>query len=96
MASADADALEAELTDEERDLLDRLAEGVASRRLTPAAIFFLESVKPLGFVSSQVLHFFRPIVDVVWKDPISYHRLSALLERRGSVELLLRRLEAKA
>ena len=91
-----ATALEAELTDDERALLDQLADGIASRRLTSAALFFLESVKPLGFVGSQVMIFFRPVVSLVWHDPVRWDRLSALLERRGSIELLLRRLEARA
>ncbi len=59
-----------------------------------AAIFFLESIKPLGFVSSQALRFFQPLVEIVTRDATSYARFAAILERRGSVELLLRRLEA--
>jgi hypothetical protein len=95
MAAEGVEALEAELSEEDSALLDSLADGIARRRLTPAAVFFLESVKPLGFVSSQLLHFFRPIVDVVWKNPVSYDRMARLLERRGTVELLIRRLEAR-
>lgn len=87
--------LEAALTDEERDMLDRLADGIASRRLTPAAVFFLESMKPLGYVSSQLLLFFRPIIAAIWRSPDTYDRLTAILERRGALELLLRRLEAR-
>ena len=88
--------LELELTDEEREMLDSLADGIVSRRLTPAALFFLESVIPLGFVTSQVMHFFRPIVQAVWTSPLRYDQLTRVLERRGSIELLLRRLEARA
>jgi hypothetical protein len=95
VAADGPEALEAELSDEERELLDSLADGIARRRLTPAAVFFLESVKPLGYVSSQVLHFFRPMVDVVWRNPVTYDRMAKLLERRGAVELLIRRLEAR-
>jgi hypothetical protein len=91
-----ADSLEAELTDEDRAFLDRFADGVVKRRLTAPVIFFLESMKPLGFVASQALHFFRPIVNIVVKSPDGYDRFAKLLERRGSVELLLRRLEARA
>jgi hypothetical protein len=62
---------------------------------TPA-IFFLESMKPLGFVGAQAMHFFRPIVSIVLREPAAYDRLTKLLERRGAVELLLRRLEARS
>ena len=73
-----------------------LAEGIVKRRLTPAAIFFLESVKPLGYVGSQVLLFFRPIIQTLWSNPHTYDTFASILERRGSIELLLRRIEAKA
>lgn len=89
-------AIEEALGDEERALLDELADGIARRRLTPAAMFFFESMKPLGFAGSQVMHFFRPMVQVVWSDPTRYDLLAGILERRGSIELLLRRLEARA
>jgi hypothetical protein len=88
--------LESELSEEEREMLDSLADGIVSRRLTAAALFFLESMKPLGFVTSQVMHFFRPIIQVVWTSPVRYDQISRVLERRGSIELLLRRLEARA
>ena len=92
----DIDALEAALDDEDRALLDKLADGIARRRLTTAALFFLESMKPLGFLGSQAMRFFQPIVQIVWTSPESYERLARILERRGSVELLCRRLEARA
>lgn len=90
------DALEAGLDDEERALLDKLADGIARRRLTTAALFFLESMKPLGFLGSQAMRFFQPIVQVVWHSPGNYERLAGILERRGAIELLCRRLEARS
>jgi hypothetical protein len=35
-------------------------------------------------------------VGAVWTNPLRWDRTAALLERRGSIELLLRRLEARA
>jgi hypothetical protein len=77
-------------------MLDDLADGIANRRLTPAALFFLESMKPLGWIGSQMLLFLRPIVAIVWHDPTKWDRVQKILEKRGSIELLLRRLEARA
>jgi hypothetical protein len=91
----DPAALEAALDDDERTLLDQLADGIARRRLTPAALFFLESMKPMGYLGSQLMVFLRPIVGIVWHDPSRWDRVQHLLERRGSIELLLRRLEAR-
>jgi len=88
--------LEAALSEEERAMLDDLAERIVHRRMIAPALFFLESVKPLAFASSQVMHFFRPIVQAIWTNPLTYDRVAQVLERRGSLELLLRRIEAKA
>jgi hypothetical protein len=85
-----------DLTEDERALLDELADGISRRRLTPAALFFLESMKPLGYVGSQMMIFLRPMVSVVWSNPARWDRIQAILEKRGSIELLLRRLEARA
>jgi len=87
--------LEQDLSEEDRVLLDKLADGIARRRLAVAAIFFLESIKPLNWVSSQAMHFFKPIAQVVVRDQAAYDRVAKLLERRESIELLLRRLEAR-
>ncbi|KAB2895710.1 MAG: hypothetical protein F9K40_15890 [Kofleriaceae bacterium] len=87
---------EEDLSEDERALLDELADGIARRRLTPAAMFFLESVKPMGYLGSQVMLFLRPIVGVVWASPTRWDQLQAILEKRGSIELLLKRLEARA
>lgn len=94
--AGEVEELESSLSEEERELLDRLADGIVKRRLTPAAIFFLESVKPLGYVGSQVLHFLRPVVSTIFPNPMTYDRIARILERRGSIELLLRRLEERA
>jgi hypothetical protein len=107
-----ADALEAALTEQERTLLDRLADALVKRRLTSAALFFFESLKPMGFLGSQMMVLMRPLIALAWpkieqasglgprsiSEPAlsSWDRLQNLLERRGAVELLLRRLEARA
>lgn len=96
MDEAAIDKLEAQLTSQERALLDELADGIASRRLTTAAIFFVESIKPLGHATSQLMLFLRPIITTVWTDPVRWDVAQTCLERRGSLELLLRRLEARA
>jgi hypothetical protein len=91
-----ADALERALPADDLALLDRIADGLARRRLAVAALFFLDSVSPLGFVAAQALHFFRPLVGAFVDEPRTWDRIAALLERRGAVELLVRRLEARA
>src|SRR5207244_3455419 len=66
-----ADALETALGDDDRRLLDKLADALARRKMLTPAIFFLESMKPLGFVASQAMVFFRPIVEAVLREPLA-------------------------
>ena len=80
-------------TPRQEEILDRLAAKVVEWKMSVPAILFLESVKPLNFVGSQVLVFFSPIANSLFtiKD---YDELTTLLEQRGSIELLLKRIEA--
>jgi len=94
--SDDADQLEQRLGDKDRAFLDELADGIAKRRLTAAALFFLESMKPMSFVSASMMIFLRPVITTVWSDPVRWDHVTRLLEQRGAIELLLRRLEARA
>jgi len=89
-------SLEAALSDDERAMLDELADSIAARRMLAPALFMLETVKPLAFVASQAMHFAHPIVQAMWPRPRTYERMTRVLERRGSLELLLRRLEARS
>ena len=91
-----ADDLAGRLDAEQDAMLDELADAIVKRRLTPAALFFFESMKPLNFVTSQMMHFFRPLVQVIWSDPQKYDRAAKLLEDRGAIEVLCRRLEARS
>ena len=88
--------LEAGLTDAERATLDELADAIAGRRLAVAAIFFFESIAPLGFLGSQVMLGLRPMIALVWPDPARWDQLQRVLEGRGAIELVVRRLEARA
>lgn len=79
---------------EDDALLERLAEKVMGYGLAVPAIFFLESVKPLNFVGSQVMLFMGPLVTAFFPGA-QYQRLSELLERRDTLEALIRKLERK-
>jgi hypothetical protein len=96
VTDAELATLEAGLSDDDRAMLDQLADGIVRRRLTPAALFFFESMKPMNFVGSQMMVFLRPVISVVWHDPQRWDQVQRVLEQRGTIELLLRRLEARA
>jgi hypothetical protein len=78
---------------EDAALLDRMAAWLAERRLATPAILFLESVKPLNFVGSQMMFFFEPVVRAVIEGG-SYSRFASIMEERENVEEFLRRIEA--
>lgn len=81
------------LTSERRDeLLEKIAHAVVERNLTAPAIFFLESVKPLSFVGSQVMVFFDPLVRSIFNFK-NYNDVRLVLEERENIELLLQAIE---
>lgn len=88
-------ALEASLGPEDLAMLDELADAIVSRRLGTPALFFLESMRPLGFVGSQLMVVLRPMIAIAWPDPRRWDQLQRVLEVRGTTELLCRRLEAR-
>lgn len=82
------------LPEEEEAVLDKLAVKVVDRGMTVPAIIFLESVKPLNYIGSQVMVFFEPMVQTVFNFR-DYDVLRSALEKRQSIEILLRKIEAR-
>jgi len=81
------------LPEEEMAILEKVAHKVVERRMAVPAIIFLESVKPLNYISSQALVFFEPIVQTMFnfKD---YDTFRSALEKRDSIEILIRKIES--
>jgi len=97
---------EEELSAEEIETLEILAQRVVKMGMAVPAIAFLESVRPLNFIGSQVLLFFRPFIDTavdgmnLATSPFGmsmnmefYNRLQKVLEKRASIEALITRIE---
>ena len=80
------------LTPKQEEILDKLAHKVVQWRMTVPAILFLESVKPLNFVGSQMLVFFEPFVQAFFKGR-DYNEFVMMMEEREDVERLLQRIE---
>lgn len=74
--------------------MDRFASTIAERRLTVAAVFFLESMTPLNFIASQGLAFFTPIVQIFMKAG-DMNLLQELLESRRFIPDFIGILEKK-
>ncbi len=96
MTDAEVDALEARLSDSERATLDELADAIGKRGMVSPALFFFESMMPMGVVAGTVMTFLRPLVGIVWRDPKRWDIVEKLLQERGALEVMVRRLEARA
>ena len=78
--------------DEQRALLEKLAQWVVSRNLTTPAILFLETGKPLNFLGSQLLIAFGPFIQAFFKGE-QYQKVALILEKDENVELLIELIE---
>ena len=79
---------------EDMALLERVADAVVRRGMESPALLFLESMGPMNFLGSQALHFFTPLMDVVFPQR-DIERVAQLLERRDTLTRLLIHVEAK-
>jgi len=85
---------EGRVSEEERQLLEKLASYIESRGMVTPAIVFLESVGPLSFVGSQLLYCLDPVFESLFPS-VELDRLARLLEKRESLALLKELLERK-
>lgn len=81
-----------ELTPQQEEILTKIARKVVLWKMSVPAVLFLESVKPLNYIGSQMMAFFEPFVQTLfsWKD---YDEFRKMMEDRGTIERLLRRIE---
>ncbi len=80
---------------EEKKLIDKIAGKVVSLRMTAPAVFMLESMKPLNFIGSQFMLVFSPFVTILFPSYADLEVMQKLLEKRGSVEMIIRAIEAR-
>ena len=83
------------LSAEDMALLQRVADAVVGREMAVPAVVFLESVGPMNFLGSQALHFFTPILEVVFPQR-DLERVALLLERRDTLSRLTVLIEQRA
>ena len=83
------------LTDDERRVLERLADRVVELRLEVPAILTLETARPLSLLAGQTMIFFEPIVQALFRAP-DYRLYASLIERRDVLEHLTRMIETRA
>jgi hypothetical protein len=75
------------LSAEDLALLERVAEAVVRRGMAVPATVFLDSLGPMSFLGGQALHFFTPILELVFPHH-DVERIACLLERRDTLSRL--------
>ncbi len=81
------------LSEEQSDLLLRLASKIVKGGWTVPAILFLESVKPLNYIGSQTMVFFEPFAQAIFRNIKDYNTFRVMMEKRDNVERLLQKIE---
>ena len=82
------------LPEDERAVIEKFAKwinkwGAAG---TVGGIMFFESVKPANFLISQAMVFFEPFAQIIF-NPTEYKTFYSALEKRSTMELLIRKIE---
>ena len=80
------------ISQNDKQMIEELAEKIARHGMGVPAIFFLEMVKYLSFFGGQLMVFFGPII-TVFIPSHSYYKMAELLEDKKNVELLLSEIE---
>lgn len=81
-----------EPTEAQQRLIDALCRQIVERQLTTPALLFLESVRPLNFITAQSLQFFAPLLSTVGGKR-ACEDLATFLEHRGAIDSLCRRIK---
>ena len=77
-------------------LIEKLAQWIVNHRLETPAIMFLESIKPLSFIGSQMwLMYGVPMLGIV-ADEHQTSEYGLLFEDRKNLESLIRKIEILA
>ncbi len=84
-----------EPTPQQQPAVDWFCRQVAKRHLTTPGLIALEMSKPLNFLASQAMFFFAPGVWALARQQTydGYRHFASFLERRGSLEYLVQRIE---
>ncbi len=80
---------------EDAALLEKVAHLIVKRGMALPALLFLESLGPLNFLGSQVLHGLSPFLELVC-NATEMERLASVLERRDSVPRLIAVIQEQA
>ena len=76
----------------DKQLISKLAQKIVKHGMAVPAVFFLEMVKYMSFMGSQLMVFFGPVITVFIQSQL-YYKITQLLEERQNVEFLMIEIE---
>ncbi len=77
---------------EASEMIEKVARFIAERHLAPAGILFIESVRPLHGIGSQLLYFILPFAEIIF-DSQKYQRFALMLEKEDYLKRLVNRID---
>jgi len=80
------------LSQKNKELVDRHAKKIVDKGLGTMVIMMVDSMKPLSYVGSQLLHIANPMLTMIpyFRD---FDKIAEMLEDRNNVEYFLTRVE---
>ena len=83
-----------QVTQAQKDAVERLVQLIERFRVSVPAILYLESMRPLAFVGSQLMHVMAPVAGGLF--PFGqWDEVARLLEDRRGIDYVLRAIEGK-
>lgn len=97
------------LTEDDKEILARIARRIHEKKMTAATILWAESHRNLNFIGSQLMVFSQPLFDMthplfnavlnrfgIHVSPADFPKLARALEKRYSIEYFVQQLERLA
>lgn len=92
METAFKTSLQANLTEQDKRFITRIAQRIQRSGFITPAVFFLEMSKPLALLGSHAMIFFGPIVNAFIQAD-GYYRAAEIFEEPSNVEFLIAEIE---
>jgi hypothetical protein len=73
-------------------LIDKAARFIVERKLTPAALMTIESLRPLNFIGSQFMYLIMPFAEIFF-NARQYQEFAAMMEDDEYIKLLMDRID---
>ena len=74
------------------ELIEKISNFIAKRRMAAPAIMTIESLRPLARIGSQLMHFLAPFAEIIFNAK-EYQEFAVLLENEEYVRLLIKRID---